>query len=280
MHPPNPATVLALERLRWEIVPLKGVEERIAQLPAGATVTVTSSPSRGIDATLALCEMVLASRSDCTVVPHISARLIRDRTHLSEVVHRLEGLVEDIFVVAGDSREPAGRYEDGLALLRDLADAGHPFTRVGIPGYPEGHPFISDEDLIRAMEEKVPYAGYIVSQICYDPAAIERWVGAVRARGITLPIYLGIPGVVDAARLLRISVRIGIGDSVRYLRKQRGVVARLVTGYIPDDLVAGLADVVTDPANGIPGWHLFTFNEIRRTESWRQDMAAQLQQRS
>jgi methylenetetrahydrofolate reductase (NADPH) len=277
MQPPNAAGVLALERLRWEIVPLKGVEDRIAHLPAGAMVTITSSPAKGIDATLALCETVLESRSDCMVTPHISARLIRDKAHLSELVHRLDGLgIEDIFVVAGDPPEPAGRYESGPALLRELADVGHPFKRIGIPGYPEGHPFISDEDMIRAMDEKAPYSNYIVSQICYDPATIERWIKTVRARGITLPIYLGIPGVVDVARLLRISVRIGLGDSVRFLRKQRGVVARLVTGYTPNDLVKGLTDVVTNPANGVPGWHLCTFNEIQKTEAWRQKVAPQL----
>lgn len=278
MQPRNVAPVLALERLRWEIVPLKGVEDRIAHLPAGATVTITSSPAKGIEATLALSETVLESRSDCTVTPHISARLIRDKAHLSELVHRLDGLgVEDIFVVAGDPPEPAGRYEGGPALLRDLADVGHPFKRIGIPGYPEGHPFIADEDVVRAMDEKARYADYIVSQICYDPATIERWVETVRARGITLPIYVGIPGVVDVARLLRISVRIGLGDSVRFLRKQRGVVARLVTGYTPNDLVEGLAHVVTDPSNGVSGWHLNTFNEVQKTEAWRQDLAPRLQ---
>ena len=278
MQPRDAAGVLALERLRWEIVPLKGVEDRIAHLPASATVTVTSSPAKGIDATLALSETVLESRSDCTVTPHISARLIRDKAHLSELVHRLDALgIEDIFVVAGDPPEPAGRYDGGPALLRDLADVGHPFKRIGIPGYPEGHPFISDEDTIRAMDEKAPYSDYIVSQICYDPATIERWIGAVRGRGITLPIYLGIPGVVDVTRLLRISVKIGLGDSVRFLRKQRGVVARLVTGYTPNDLVEGLTHVVTNPANRVPGWHLCTFNEIQKTEAWRQKTASQRQ---
>jgi methylenetetrahydrofolate reductase (NADPH) len=278
MQPRDDAWVLARGRLRWEIVPLKGVEDRIAHLPAGATATVISSPAKGIDATLALSETVLESRSDCTVIPHISARLVRDTAHLSKLVRRLEGLgIEDIFVVAGDPPEPAGRYEGGLALLRDLADVGHPFKRIGIPGYPEGHPFISDEDTVRAMDEKAPYTDYIVSQICYDPTTIERWIRAVRARGITLPIYLGIPGVVDVARLLRISARIGLGDSVRFLRKQRGVVARLVAGYTPNDLVEGLTPLVTNPVNGVPGWHLCTFNEIQKTEAWRQKIAPQLQ---
>jgi methylenetetrahydrofolate reductase (NADPH) len=272
------ASTLDPERLRWEIVPLKGVEQRIADLPAGATVTVTSSPTKGMDATLALSERVLQTREDCAVVPHVSARLIRDRAHLSELVRRLERLgISDIFVIAGDPPEPAGHYEDAAALLRELADIGHPFERIGITGYPESHALISDEDTIRAMAEKAPYAGYIVSQICYDPATIETWIKDVRARGVTLPIYVGIPGAVDLSRLLRISTKVGLGDSVRFLRKQGRVFTRLMRGYTPDALVEELAHVVAESANGVVGWHLFTFNEIQRTAAWRQQLVEKLQ---
>ena len=277
MQPREDAPVLDPERLRWEIVPLRGIEDRIADLPAGATVTVTSSPAKGLDATLALSETVLESREDCKVVPHISARLVRDRAHLSELVRRLEGLgIDDIFVVAGDPPEPAGPYGDGAVLLRELADMGHPFERIGITGYPESHAFIPDDDTIRAMFDKAPYATHIVSQICYDPAVIAGWIRAVRARGVTLPIYLGIPGAVDRAKLVRISMRVGLGDSVRYLRKQSGVVGRLLAGYTPDELVRGLADTITDPSNGVAGWHLFTFNHVDQTERWRRQLLAQL----
>ena len=124
------------------------------------------------------------------------------------------------------------------------------------------------------MHAKEPYADHIVSQICYDPAVTPRWIAAVRARGPRLPIYIGLPGAVDFARLLRISKRVGIGDSMRFLRKQWATVARIVGGYAPDDLVEGLLPTVSDPEMGIAGWHLFTFNEIRRTEAWRQDLLA------
>jgi methylenetetrahydrofolate reductase (NADPH) len=264
----------SLERVRLEILPLKGVEEQIAHLPAGATVTVRSSPTWGGEATFALCEQLLAA-GDWRVVPHLAARLVRDRAHVEALLARIADLgIREVFVIAGDAPEPAGPYAGAVDLLRAMADVGHALEEVGITGYPESHAFIPDGVTIRAMAEKVPYATYIVSQICYEPATIVRWVETVRARGIHLPIYLGIPGVVDRSRLLRISLKVGLGDSVRYLRKQHGVLGRLVSGYTPDELVAGLAPVMTDPAAGVRGWHLFTFNEVEKTEAWRRELLA------
>jgi methylenetetrahydrofolate reductase (NADPH) len=103
---------------------------------------------------------------------------------------------------------------------------------------------------------------------------IANWLGAVRMRGVRLPIFVGLPGAVDPVRLARISVKVGLGDSMRFLRKQSGVVQRMVTRYTPDELIDGLADCLTDPWYGVAGWHLFTFNEIERTERWRQELVA------
>lgn len=272
------ATSLArsLERSRFEILPLKGVEEQLPHLPAGATVTVTSSPSKGIEATFELCEQLTAR--DLRVVPHIAARLVRDRSHIVAILDRLEQLgIHRIFVIAGDAKEPAGPYDGAAALLREMADIGHDLEEVGITGYPESHAFISDDTTIQAMSDKAPHATYIVSQICYDPAVIASWIDAVRARGVDLPIFIGVPGVVDRARLARISMKVGLGDSVRYLRKQSGVVSKLVTGYTPDDLIEALSPLVADETKGVAGWHLFTFNEIERTEQWRQELLARVQ---
>ena len=263
----------SLERVRFEVLPLKGVEDQIAHLPAGATVTVTSSPSKGVEATLALCEVL--ARRDLRVVPHVAARLVRDRRHLRELLARTDALgIREVFVVAGDAPEPAGAYEGAVDLLREIADVGHRIEEIGVTGYPESHAFIPDDTAIRAMADKVPYATYIVSQICFDAPTIARWVGAVRARGVTLPIHLGVPGVVDRERLLRISMKVGLGDSLRYLRKQHGVFGRLVSGYTADELVAGLASVVGSPTSGVRGWHLFTFNEVASTEQWRRALLA------
>lgn len=265
----------SLERVRYELVPLKGVEGQLAYLPAGATVTVTSSPTRGMDATFELCDL-LAGR-DLTVVPHVAARLVRDRAHVREVLGRLEASgISRIFVIAGDAPEPAGPYEGAAALLREMADIGHDLVEVGVTGYPESHAFIPDDDTIRAMTEKTPYATTIVSQMCFDATVIANWIAAVRARGVDLPIHIGIPGAVDLARLLRVSLKVGMGDSVRFVRKQARTVGRLATGYTPDRLVEGLAPVVNDPASGVAGWHVFTFNEVETTERWRQRLLTEL----
>ncbi|HEX6257287.1 MAG TPA: methylenetetrahydrofolate reductase [Euzebyales bacterium] len=258
---------------RFEIIPMKGVEEQFAYLPEDAVVTVTSSPTKGTDATLALAGL-LRRRHRVRVVPHIAARLIGDRVELKDLLQQLSDMgIDEIFVVAGDADEPAGPFEGTVDLLRAMADIGHSL-RVGITGYPESHAFIPDDTTVTMMHAKEPYADHIVSQICYDPAVTARWIAAVRARGTRLPIYIGLPGAVDFARLLRISKRVGIGDSMRFLRKQWATVARIVGGYAPDDLVEGLLPTVSDPEMGIAGWHLFTFNEIRRTEAWRQDLLA------
>lgn len=256
---------------RFEIIPMKGVEQELQYLPDDAIVTVTSSPTKGLDATLALASL-LRSRQHLRVVPHIAARMVADTVHLKDIVQQLTEIdVDEVFLVAGDAEVPAGPFDGTVPLLHALADIGHGL-RVGITGYPESHSFIPDDTTIRVMHEKEPHASYIVSQICYDPQVTARWIAAVRARGTQLPIYIGLPGAVDLPKLVRISLRVGIGDSVRYLRKQAGSVAKLVGGYRPDALVEGLIPTLLDPEMKVYGWHLFTFNEIRRTEAWRQDL--------
>jgi methylenetetrahydrofolate reductase (NADPH) len=269
------ALLRSLERSRFEILPFKTVDDQLAYLPAGAQVTVTASPAKGIDATLELCERL--SGLDLRVVPHLSARLVRDRGHLADLLARMRELgIDAAFVVAGDAPEPAGPYEGAAALLREMADLGHHLTDIGITGYPESHAFIPDDDTIQAMFDKAPYATHIVSQICYDPRVIADWIAKVRARGIELPIYLGIPGAVDRAKLARISMSVGLGDSIRFLRKQGGMAARLATGYTPDDLIEALGPTVAEPGNGVVGWHLFTFNAVEATERWRQNLLTEM----
>lgn len=261
----------SLRNARFEIIPMKGVEDQLDHLPTDAAVTVTASPTRGLDATVDLTATVAAAGH--RVVPHLSARLLVDRHHVADVLARLAELgVTELFVPAGDASEPAGAYEGAADLLPVLRDLGFDGP-IGITGYPESHSFIDDATTISAMAAKAPYASHIVSQICYDPAVTVGWVRAVRARGVDLPIHVGLPGVVPFAKLLKISMRVGLGDSVRFLSKQHGVAARLLAGYTPDDVVEGLASTVAGD-HGVVGWHLFTFNAVAATATWWRDQLA------
>jgi methylenetetrahydrofolate reductase (NADPH) len=258
---------------RFEIIPISGAEEDTHHLPRGAQITVTCSPTLGQENTLDLAER-LASKG-FRAVPHLSARLIESREHLRSILGRLDaaGMCE-AFVVGGDARMPAGPFHSAATLLREMAELEHGIERVGITAYPESHPLIDDEELVEALREKQPFASYAVTQICFDPDVVTSWLSGLRERGVTLPVYVGLPGAVERKKLLAISLKIGVGDSARFLKKQSGLVGRLVKpgGYRPDDLVRSLAPYFGDDYYGLAGFHLNTFNQAESTESWRREM--------
>jgi methylenetetrahydrofolate reductase (NADPH) len=269
----QPVVTDALRRPRYEVIPLQGVEDQVIEhVPKDVKVTVTASPTKGIESTLELAERL--SEQGYETVPHLSARLIRDDAHLEEIIGRLRASgIRDAFVVAGDAEEPAGKFAGASELLAAMEGLGHGLDEIGITGYPESHPFISDADTIRAMYEKEPYATYIVSQICFDAEVIAAWARRVRRRGVGLPIYVGLPGVVSRQKLLQISRGVGLGESARFLKKYGNWLARffLPGGYSPDHLMEGLASSFVDPKSNVQGFHVYTFNELAKTEAWRRE---------
>jgi methylenetetrahydrofolate reductase (NADPH) len=214
------------------------------------------------------------------VAPHLAARLVRDEAHLRDILDQFFAIgVRDVFVIAGDVDLPAGKFEGARSLLAAMAELGHGMEQVGISGYPESHPFISDETTIQVMFDKEPFATYIVSQLCLDAGVIAWWIGAVRARGVKLPIDIGIPGPLARTKLLRIATRIGVGESTRFVRGHGGLLARLFLrgSYGPGSLIEQLAPELADPAAAIGGFHVYTFNELATTERWRRETLRRLE---
>jgi methylenetetrahydrofolate reductase (NADPH) len=261
----------------FELIPLKNALDQAALLPAAATVSVTASPTKGLEATVALATQL--RERGFAVVPHLSARMVRDRDHLCDLVAGLEAAgIDRAFVVGGDEKEP-GAYVDGLALLRELAEIGHPFREVGIPCYPQGHAFIADGPLLAALHAKAAFATYMTTQLCFDPTAISTWIAARRAEGLALPVHVGVPGVAEPQKLLALAARIGVADTHRFLAKNVRFVARLVRSggfYRPDALLEGIAPTLADPAANVSGFHLYLFNAVEATETWRQAKLTQL----
>jgi len=263
-----------LQRPRYEVFPAKSTEETVLEwVPSGLTVTVTTSPAKGLDPTLDLTEKLTAQ--GYRVVPHLSARLVRDDTHLADIVARLTSCgVDDVFVPAGDADPPAGRFDSALSLLDRLAEMGSPFSRVGVTGYPESHPKIGDDITIQAMWDKRHHATYLVSNLCFDPATLRTWIARVRGRGVTLPLFVGIAGPVDRTRLLRMAAKAGVTESARFLAGHTQWLLRLGTpgGYNPDRLLARTGTALANPASAVEGLHIFTFNQVRQTEQWRRGL--------
>jgi methylenetetrahydrofolate reductase (NADPH) len=272
------ALVAFLSSPRYEVLPTDDIEDRVlASVPHEVTITITASPRRGIEATVDLAERL--GRHGYQVVPHISARLIRDDAHLREVLARVAAIGRrEIFVVAGDAKEPAGTFPDSVSLLAALAADPHGMRDIGVTGYPERHSFIDDDLTIQAMWDKRRIATYIVSNLCFDPRVVKKWVGRVRRRGVELPIHIGLAGIADPAKLLRISTRIGVVDSARFLRGHSNWFLRMVRpgGYDPGRFTTGLLPDLALPDRKIAGLHVFTFNEIEPTERWRQEILARI----
>jgi methylenetetrahydrofolate reductase (NADPH) len=261
------------------VFPVESIaDEVVTHVPTEIKVAVTSSPTRGIQATLRVCEELRSARFQ--VAPHLAARLVRDEEHLRDILQQLFAIgVRDVFVIAGDVDLPAGKFDGATGLLTAMAELGHGIGEVGISGYPESHPFISDETTIQVMFDKEPFATYIVSQLCLDAGVIAWWIRAVRARGVQLPIHIGIPGAIASRKLLRIATKIGVGESTRFVRRHGGVLAPLFLRgrYGPGPLIERLTPELADPAFAIGGFHVYTFNELATTEYWRREALRRLE---
>src|SRR5215212_4621080 len=274
----NAATILRLlENSRYEVLPTQSTEAKVLEhLPLERTVTITASPGKGLEATFDLAERLVGH--GYRVVPHIAARMVTGRTELQEICDRLTGKgITQVFVPGGDA-DPAGDYPDAFSLLEDLADLGRPFEQVGITGYPEPHPSISDDLTVQSMWDKRRHATHIVSNLTFDPKAVASWVTRLRARGVTMPLLLGIPGPVDRAKLLATATKIGVGDSTRFLVKHKGTLTRLAApgGFTGERFLERCAPVLARPEAMVTGLHVYTFNQVAETEAWRRDYLERL----
>lgn len=268
-----------LDRPRFEVLPTAGVTDAVMEhVPAGRTVTVTASPARGLDATVHI-SMDLA-RAGYLVVPHLAARMVRDHAELADLVARLQSVgVTQVFVPSGDEPAP-GEFPDALALLHALDDLGRPFSGVGVTAYPESHPTISDEAIIQAMWDKRHHASELVSNLAFDSQVVAAWLPEVRRRGIDLPLWLGVPGAVSTARLLKLATRVGVGESARFALKNPSRATKLLGRQrnSAEVFLRDLSPMLARPDSGIAGLHLFTFNQVAQTEAWRVDLLTRLRE--
>jgi len=263
-----------LEQAYLEVIPTRTIFDRLVHIPRHCFVAITCSPTKGLEPTLELVEKLAALPDDqrLRLIPHIAARMIRDKGHLREILARLEtARVESIFVPGGDAPVPLGQYDNSLQVLRDMAEIGHNIEDVGVAAYPEGHPLVSDGELLWFLKEKQQFATYLVTQMCFDPQKLVTWLQDIRKAGVYLPAWIGLPGVTDMSKLIALSLRIGVGNSLKILKKQKGLLKKVISikPYEPDDLLEGLGRYLEVSQLIVPGFHLFSFNDVERTEKWR-----------
>ncbi|MDP6917385.1 MAG: methylenetetrahydrofolate reductase [SAR86 cluster bacterium] len=267
-----------LENAYMEIIPVPGIEEKLGTLQKNMHVAVTCSPTKGVDATLELTEKLITQGFQVT--PHISAKCVKGEKHLETIIKKLDTLsIKSIFVPGGDGPETMGEFSNAYDLLKALQKSGHNIEKIGIAAHPEGHPDINEKILMEALEKKKDLADFIVTQMCFDATALGDWLVRINKQGIYLPVWVGLPGAIERGRLVRTSLRIGVGDSLRFLRKKSQVAAELMKSsvYTPEKLVTGISNYKDITDTNLVGYHIFCFNQLEKTEEWRNKMISSLE---
>lgn len=278
---PGPSTLRRLVAdAKVELIPMKSLERAVSELNPGSHISMTCSPAKSIEDTLDESELLIAAGHHVT--PHIAARMVQRYEHLAAIRERLVELgIREIFVVAGDADSP-GCYFDAIEFIEaflTLDDADgvehRQVDHIGFTSYPDTHPFISTEQLHEALHRKQQLilatgrTAHVSTQMCFSADQIRNWLRMERASGLTVPVHLGVPGVIDKTKLMTMGVRLGVGTSLRYLTKNKKALGKMMTqrSFEPDQLLKPLAGDLADL--GIEGIHLYTFNQVAATEEWR-----------
>jgi methylenetetrahydrofolate reductase (NADPH) len=247
--------------VRYELLPFASAEPEAAAVSRPLTLTVTCSPRHGMDHSLEVAGRL--SSIGHSVVLHMAARMVSGPEHLDSLLKGMaDAGIADVFLVGGDATDPLGPYTSGLDLIGELRGHAQAPRSIGVPAYPEGHPLIDDITLADALAEKARLADYMTTQICFDPDALLTWLESTRAAGVDLPLFVGVPGQVNRRKLIEISMRIGVGGSIRFIRKQRGVMRLFGRSADP---VERLISAASSSSLGIAGFHFFTFNRLVET---------------
>jgi methylenetetrahydrofolate reductase (NADPH) len=264
----GPLITSGFQRARFEVLPFARSLDEAAELPEKVRLTVTCSPKHGPDRSVEVAGRLRELGHQVTV--HVAARMVRDRAHLDGILGGMAQVgADDLFLIGGDADPPHGEYSSAVQLIEIVAEHPHRPRTIGIAGYPEGHPAISDDELARALTHKGRFADYVATQMCFDDQVLLDWVGRQRAAGMTLPVLIGTPGKVSRTKLMELSARIGVGPSLAFLRKQRGLRALLSRGSTADKLYDKLVPALDDVELRLAGFHIFTFNQLLETWRWQ-----------
>ena len=253
----------------------KTVEMAAERLDPGTEVSLAWIP--GSNPMDMIAPAATLKRAGHLPVPHVAARHTESINQLERLAGRLRDAgVDRILIIGGDRHQPAGPYDSSLSVMKTGVFQKAGISRMAISGFPEGNPHISETVLNEALEAKVNFARReglrlsIITQFCFKSEPVIEWVRGVRARGIEVPIRVGLAGPAGLLTLIRYAVRCSIGNSLRVLTENPSF-AKVLVERGPVQVIAGLAASLADGGGqqfGITGLHFYIFGGLRRTMDW------------
>ncbi|MFJ9541405.1 methylenetetrahydrofolate reductase [Streptomyces sp. NPDC101225] len=253
---------------------IPNLEEACDTIPQGTRINVTFLGNEDLRMRLDAARAV--KRLGFVPVPHISARRLGSGEDLQQFLAGLQadGTSDNVFLIGGDPAVPKGPYGDSLSLIHTGLLQEYGVRNVGITGYPEGHPAIDSGLLWSALQDKhaalgeQSLEGGVITQFGFDVDPVLAWVEKVRARGITLPIRVGVPGPAGVRRLMSYAARFGVGTSTSVVKKYGFSLTNLMGTAGPDRFLRELA-AAHDPArHGGLKIHFYTFGGLKATSEW------------
>jgi methylenetetrahydrofolate reductase (NADPH) len=258
-----------------EITPkdVEALQNAAHMIPQGTLISCTFLPGAEFE------DRVVAARAIQDLgfkpVPHISARRLLVKEDLNRFLDMLKAQIDlkHVFVIAGDPSEPLGPYDDALAVINSGTLKDYGIEHVGISGYPEGHPDITNEKLVKAMHDKVAslkeqgidYS--IMTQFGFDADPVLDWLKQIRAEGIDGPVRVGLAGPASIKTLLRFAARCGVGTSAKVVKKYGLSITSLIGSAGPDPVIADLVPEL-GPEHGKTHLHFYPFGGLVKTNEW------------
>ncbi|MFJ6303741.1 methylenetetrahydrofolate reductase [Pseudarthrobacter oxydans] len=121
------------------------------------------------------------------VTAHLPARAYQTEDQLRRDLDKLRtGCVSDLLIVSGDPRNTRPAYSSSAELAAAIEQNARGQFRIGVAGYPEGHP-VTGLDLA-SLQAKQKYASSLVTQMCIDPKVVADYSGRLRNAAVNLPI--------------------------------------------------------------------------------------------
>ena len=186
-------------------------------------------------------------------IPHIPARSIENDNHLKEYINMCKDLGVKQCLVIGGSRDPVGKFDSSIQLLETGFFDG---LKIGIAGHPEGSPDISDAELEKAMQDKKPYADYIVTQWLLDPGPIIDFISKQ-----SVPVHVGITGPLKITSLIKFANIVGAKNSINFLKSNFTKALDLMKPKDPNEIIGKLKDHSDN-------FHIYTFGGLKETNKW------------
>jgi methylenetetrahydrofolate reductase (NADPH) len=251
--------------------------EVAALLPADSCVYIPSLPGLPLARTLEAVAAIRAAGLD--PVPHVSARRIRDRDEFAEFLKKAvaEQRVHRVLLLGGDEPKSKGPFLDSLQILESglLRDSG--IREIGVAGYPEGHPRISN--LAESFEKKRRMANeqglglYVVTQFSFAPSRVVEYCANLARTAPEVSIYVGVAGPTDPIALARYAQLCGVSVSLRALKTLGTGIARLVTNIDPREQLVAIARYSRsrEPSN-VVGVHIYSFGGAAKTAAWMREL--------